>query len=404
MVTAAQVGLGNVDNTTDLLKPISTATQTALNSKVDDSQVLTNVPAGAVFTDTVYSLPVASPTVLGGVKAGTNIAIDGNGVISANDTSVAFTEITGKPTTLTGYGVTDAINVSQKGVVNGVATLDENGLVPATQLPSYVDDVLEFATLSVFPVTGVSGKIYVDTATNKTYRWSGTVYIYITSGAVDSVAGKTGIVTLVKGDVGLGSADNTSDANKPVSTAQASAIALKANIASPVFTGNVTGLGVATGTSFNSITGLASVAPAMDGTAAIGASATVARQDHVHPTDTSRAAAATSVSKDSDTGVAYLPAGTTAQRPTLASNIQAIRYNTDLLSFEGWSGMAWGSLGGGATGGGTDKVFNENEYVVTANYTIPAGKSAKTVPDASGNVTINSGVSVTISAGSRWEI
>jgi len=112
----------------------------------------------------------------------------------------------------------------------------------------------------------------------------------------------------------------------------------------------------------------------------------------------------TLVRKDSDTGVVYLTAGTTAQRPPLASNIQAIRYNTDLLSFEGWSGTAWGSLGGGATGGGTDNVFNENEYVVTTNYTIPAGKSAVTVGDASGNVTINSGVTVTLDTNSRWVV
>lgn len=51
---ASDVGLGNVDNTSDLDKPISTATQTALDGKVDDAQVLTNVPIGALFTDTVY--------------------------------------------------------------------------------------------------------------------------------------------------------------------------------------------------------------------------------------------------------------------------------------------------------------------------------------------------------------
>ena len=97
-------------------------------------------------------------------------------------------------------------------------------------------------------------------------------------------------VTLAKLDVGLSNVDNTSDLNKPISTATQTALNLKANIASPVFTGNVTGLGVATGTSFNSITGLASVAPLMDGVAAVGTSTLVARQDHVHPTDTSRAA------------------------------------------------------------------------------------------------------------------
>ena len=55
--------------------------------------------------------------------------------------------------------------------------------------------------------------------TNKAFRWSGTVYIYITSGAVDSVAGKTGVVTLVKADVGLGNVDNTADASKVVLSA-----------------------------------------------------------------------------------------------------------------------------------------------------------------------------------------
>lgn len=60
-----------------------------------------------------------------------------------------------------------------------------------TQLTSYVDDVLEFATLPVFPETGETGKIYVDLSTSKAYRWSGNTYIYINSNTVNSVAGKT---------------------------------------------------------------------------------------------------------------------------------------------------------------------------------------------------------------------
>jgi len=100
----------------------------------------------------------------------------------------------------------------------------------------------------------------------------------------------TGTVTGVsKADVGLGNVDNTSDVNKPVSTAQQTALNLKANIASPTFTGNVTGLGIATGTSFNSIQGLSVTVPSMDGVAAVGVGVTTARGDHVHPTDTSRA-------------------------------------------------------------------------------------------------------------------
>ena len=119
---------------------------------------------------------------------------------------------------------TSRVASSLLGALNGVATLDNTGKVPTTQLPSYVDDVIEAANLAAFPATGESGKIYVALDTNKTYRWSGSSYVYITSGAVDSVAGKTGVVTLVKADVGLGNVDNISDVNKPVSTAQASAI------------------------------------------------------------------------------------------------------------------------------------------------------------------------------------
>ncbi len=101
-----------------------------------------------------------------------------------------------------------------------------------------------------------------------------------------------------------------------------------------------------------------------------------------------------------DTGVVYLPSGTTAERPTLSSSQQAIRYNTDLLSFEGWDGVSWSGLGGGATGGGTDKVFQLNDQVVTADYTIPAGQNAM----SAGPVTIADGVVVSVPDGSTWTI
>lgn len=59
------------------------------------------------------------------------------------------------------------------------ADLDSNGKVPSSQLPSYVDDVEEYTSKSSFPATGTTGKIYVDTTTNLTYRWSGTAYVEI---------------------------------------------------------------------------------------------------------------------------------------------------------------------------------------------------------------------------------
>ena len=112
-----------------------------------------------------------------------------------------------------------AATVTGVGAVNGIATLDATGKVPSTQLPSYVDDVLEYATQATFPATGETGKIYVETTGNTTFRWSGSAYVKITSGDVASVAGKTGVVTLVKADVGLGSVDNTADSAKNVLSA-----------------------------------------------------------------------------------------------------------------------------------------------------------------------------------------
>lgn len=101
----------------------------------------------------------------------------------------------------------------------------------------------------------------------------------------------------------------------------------------------------------------------------------------------------------SSTGFALIPAGTTAERPVSPANGQ-IRYNTTTSQFEGYQGGAWGQLGGGATGAGGDEVFVENSRVVTTNYTIPVGKSAESV----GPITINAGVTVTVSSGERWVV
>lgn len=70
---------------------------------------------------------------------------------------------------------------TEMGKAGGVATLDSGGKVPSSQLPSYVDDVLESDNKAAFPATGETGKIYVDKATNKTYRWSGTAYVEISA-------------------------------------------------------------------------------------------------------------------------------------------------------------------------------------------------------------------------------
>ena len=89
-------------------------------------------------------------------------------------------------TEITNQNVTNALgftplNAALMGVSEGIATLDENGIIPSSQLPAYVDTILEYNNLSNFPSIGESGKIYVALDTNKSYRWSGTQYIEINS-------------------------------------------------------------------------------------------------------------------------------------------------------------------------------------------------------------------------------
>lgn len=160
-------------------------------------------------------------------------------------------------------------------------------------------------------------------------------------------------------------------------------------------------LGVATGTSFNSITGLSSTSPAMDGTAAVGTGVTVARADHVHPSDTSRAPLATTTTKTSATGSAVLPVGTTAQRD--ASPVKGyFRYNDDLDIFEGYTeGVGWGQVGGGQMYGTAQrKAIFFNSKTIAENLTVVAGDNGGSF----GPITINDGFTVTIEDGAVWSI
>ena len=128
------------------------------------------------------------------------------------------------------------------------------GKVPESQLPSFVDDVLEFPSENDFPATGESGKVYIASDTNQTYRWTGGGYARLSEGVVlgetASTAyrgdrGKTAydhtLLTdnphnVTKAQVGLGAVENIAPADLPVSSATASALAGKAS------TGDVTTL------------------------------------------------------------------------------------------------------------------------------------------------------------------
>ena len=246
-VNKTDLGLNNVDNTSDLNKPISTATQTALNGKEDiankenttlDSSI-TKYPTNnlvktnldlkdAISTSQTATLEfrfdkkhIHATTGIGGALApltgnitlfaGTNrvnvtsIMLHNDSVeptfssefersadslpyVTGQDNIIVATMYNQLPTKVTYKILRSGTNIygtflttSLKGAVNGLAELDGTGKVPSSQLPSYVDDVVEVANFSALPVTGENGKIYVTIDNNLTFRWSGSAYVEISS-------------------------------------------------------------------------------------------------------------------------------------------------------------------------------------------------------------------------------
>ena len=94
------------------------------------------------------------------------------------------------------YVIVDASGRRYKKVTASLVGLK----IPAAELPSYLDDVLEYANLAAFPVTGISGIIYIAADTGLSYRWTGSIYA-IVAGGVASVNGKSGIVNLYTDDI-----------------------------------------------------------------------------------------------------------------------------------------------------------------------------------------------------------
>jgi hypothetical protein len=163
-----------------------------------------------------------------GAAAALNVGVGAGTVAAGNDSRIV-----------------NAVQSSSLGAANGVATLDGTGKVPSAQLPSYVDDVLEYSTYSALPTPGEAGKIYVTIDTNYEYRWSGSTYIQLVKspGSTDAV---------------------------PEGTANLYFTPARALAAVPP----------------------SSAVPTMAGSASVGTVMSWARGDHVHPSDTSRLAIA----------------------------------------------------------------------------------------------------------------
>ena len=152
-----------------------------------------SVPADAVFTDTTYSEATQSAaglmsstdkTKLDGIEAQANKTVVDSSFVADSTNPVQSKVVKA--------ALDNKLETSLKGATNGLAELDSTGKVPSTQLPSYVDDVVEgyFYNSKFYKeaahtteITAESGKIYVNLAEgndqNKTYRWSGSAYVVI---------------------------------------------------------------------------------------------------------------------------------------------------------------------------------------------------------------------------------
>lgn len=201
-ITATMVGLGSVDNISDTAKPVSTAQQTAIDLKA-------NI-ASPTFTGTVSGI-TATMVGLGSVDNTSDI---NKPVSTAGQTALNLKANLASPT-FTGTVVLPSGTVASSDL--------------AWNVYSAVGDLPVASTRHgmVAHVHG-TGLMY--------YAHGGSWYVIAKADSPTFTGTVSGISATM---IGLGSVDNTADTAKPVSTAQQTAIDLKANIASPTFTGNV---------------------------------------------------------------------------------------------------------------------------------------------------------------------
>jgi hypothetical protein len=238
VLTKADVSLNNVDNVSDLNKPISTATQTALNLKASAADLTTHVN------------DVANPHAVTKTQVGLSNVQNVDQTNPANITQDATHRFVSDTEKSTWNGKQSALgftpeNIANKGMADGYAPLNASTLIDAIYLPSYVDDVLEFANLASLPVTGETAKIYVTLDTNKTYRWSGSAYIEISPspGTTDSLTeGSVNLYFTAARAKSAAVADAINDGVIDVAPSQNAvfdALGLKANLSGAIFTGSI---------------------------------------------------------------------------------------------------------------------------------------------------------------------
>ena len=403
--TYGGTGVNNGSNTITLGGNLTTsgAFNTTLTATANTSVTL---PTSGTIVSSVTALPGA---VTGTPSSTTYLRGDGTWASPGTVTSVSFTGgiiSVANPTTtpaLTVAGTSGGIPyfssastwaTSAALAANAIVIGGGAGAAPATTttgtgvITAIGNNVNTTNGLATGTVTTLSSLASIGTITTGT--WNGT--------AIGPTYGGTGLTAVTTGDLLYGSATNTWSRLAGVATGSVlvsggvgtapsySATPTLTSVTAPTFLGGTT----------------ASSTLTLQTTTAVGTTDSIIMKVGNNGSTTALSIATTGIVSFPTTGAIILPVGTTAQEPTGQTGM--LRFNSSTTAFEGYNGTAWTPVGGGATGGGTDQIFWENQVTITSNYTIGSGKSGTWNAGTFGPVTINSGVTVTVPAGSVWSI
>ena len=388
---------------TDTTYSAATTSAAGLMSSADKAK-LDGIAANA----NNYSLPAATEDTLGGVMIGTGLSMQTGHIMNAGVRSISTgntdgtisvntngdsaevavkglaaaaykgvdTAVTANSTNLITSGAVNSalgsyIMGNAKGAKGGIASLDEDGKVPSSQLPSYVDDVLEFAKLTSFPGTGETGKIYVALDTNKCYRWSGSTYIEISAtevpAATASILGgiKTGYTTNDKNYKVQVDASNNAYVNVPwTDTNTDTKVTAVSNHYTPVANDNAALSADASGGGVTDITGATKVKSVVTGV-------DVKRDAAGHVTAISVDSAAL-YSTDTVPAAYCSTVAATAAKTALFTGYALRTNNIFPITFAS-ANAAQGALTLNVNDTGAKNLFINGVASSASNYTIPAG-------------------------------
>ncbi len=183
-----------------------------LNRKIDRAAI--NVPFGVMITHPTGLIKSVNGKVGDVVLNAADVGADAAGSAEAvqqylnTEVDTLNSQLDSLLTDLNNLSGTVETKASAASVLQALSTKADliNGVIPAAQLPSFVDDVLEYESWNQFPSVGEAGKIYVDTTENKTWRWSGSTYVIIGGGGV--ALGETA-ATAYRGDRGKAAYDHS---------------------------------------------------------------------------------------------------------------------------------------------------------------------------------------------------